>query len=480
MLPATIQALELSGAAEKVRAAGFTVKRGATMAWGIDHELWTWYFHETNKVQPHAYQVNRDEFDDILLNHAISCGVKVHENTKVDRVRFDDEHAIGIEINGTFHSARFVVDASGQYSLIANQHQDKVWDDEFRNLAVYRYYESGTHLADDAAGNILVESIADGWLWKIPLKDGISSVGIVADRDHATEAIRASTLEQWFEQVVKSSDYTSALLEDATGIGPVTATRDWSYSAKRFTGPKHCLIGDAACFIDPLFSTGVHLAIYSATIGAAFVTTALEDPTFAPLAAESFERQYREHYSHFRELARLFYGSNRSIDSYFWQARQITGEDQYAPRDAFVRAVSGQTSHGYERTTLSHGELPSSFLNALDDIEAGRERRRSALDQEDSNGEFFVSADIELVDSALFTGEKYEAGTVIRRTGLSDLPVSPFVAAVVAQLRAESSDMTKLKQILITQGWPNDTVTAALKPTVDLLFLEGILERSAN
>ena len=450
------------------------------MAWGVDHELWTWYFKETNKAQPHAYQVNRDEFDQILLNHAASCGVNVHENTKVDRVHFENEHALGVEIDGKIHSAKFVVDATGQQSLIANQQKNKIWDDEFRNLAAYRYYAGGTHLPHDAAGNILVESTIDGWLWKIPLKGGISSVGIVADRDQATEAIRANTVEQWFNDVVSNSAYTAKFLTNATSIGPVTATRDWSYRAQSFTGPKHCLVGDAACFIDPLFSTGVHLAIYSATIGAAFVTTALENPALAAQAAEAFERQYREHYSHFRELARLFYGSNRSIDSYFWQARQITGEARYSPRDAFVRAVSGQTARGYERTTLSHGALPSSFLSAMEDIETERKSRRESLYLANVADQFMVSSDVELVNTALFTGERFEESTVIRRDGMNDLSISPFVIAVVSQLARAPSSMPDLARRLLTSGWPQTTLNVAFQATIELLYVEGIIENTVS
>ena len=478
LLPATIEALELSGAADKVRAAGFTIKNGATMAWGVNHELWSWYFRETNKAQPHSYQVNRDEFDQILLQHAAECGVRVHENTRAESVRFKGPNAVGITIDGELTESSYVIDATGQHALIADQQEAKTWDDNFRNLAAYRYYRGGTHMSEDAAGNILVESVADGWLWKIPLKDQVSSVGVVADRDSAMESIRTQSLDAWFDEVLESSVYTSSFLEHATALGACTATRDWSYVANHFTGPRHCLIGDAACFIDPLFSTGVHLAIYSATIGAALVTTTFRKPELATAAAEAFERQYRQHYGHFRELAHLFYGSNRSVDSYFWRTRQITGEEQYSPRAAFVRAVSGQASRGYERTTLTHGALPSNFLAAIEDLETDRRNRESSLGDLSDTTLFTIATDLNVEEVALFAGDEFELGMVVRRDGLDDIPISPFVAEVIALVTANPSTTQQLAASLASRDWGSETIRTSLSPTLQLLYVEGIIEQS--
>ena len=476
LLPATMEALELTGAAKKVRAAGFTIKNGATMAWGEDRELWTWYFRETNVSQTFAYQVNRDEFDDILLKHAIDCGVEVHEETQVDRVVFEGNVATGIEIAENIQAAAFVVDGSGQQSLIANQLRQKTWDDDFRNLAVYQYFNGAAHLEGDAAGNILVESVPEGWLWKIPLKHGVSSVGVVADRTKALEAIRKTSVSQWFDGVVNSSLHTAELLAGAKPLGSCSATRDWSYQATSFAGPRHCLIGDAACFIDPLFSTGVHLAIFSAMIAAAYVTTVFRTPALAELAATAFERQYRQQYQHFRELAHLFYGSNQSIDSYFWQTRQITGEDHYTPRAAFVRAVSGQTSRGYERTTLSHGVLPTNFVAALKKLETNRSDREAVTRKLEDDLILTVADGVIVEDSALFTGEIFASGNVIRRPALDDISISPFVAEVIRLIEANTNRRSTIAVALLQLGWPTSAIDSALDPAMRLLFIEGIIE----
>src|SRR5205814_725000 len=108
---------------------------------------------------------------------------------------------------------------------------------------------------------------------------------------------------------------------------------------------------------DPLFSSGVHLALTSGTLAAAYVTTALKEPAMRDAAGQVYKELYYQQYDHFRELAKLFYSSNRSVDSYFWEARRILGLDEsVSPRHAFIQAVAGQPSHGYERAVIDRGE----------------------------------------------------------------------------------------------------------------------------
>ena len=133
------------------------------------------------------------------------------------------------------------------------------------------------------------------------------------------------------------------------------------YVSRRVSGEGWILAGDAACFVDPLFSTGVHLALSSGVMAAALAHSTLKDPAIARPAGEVYQQLYYQQYSHFRELARLFYASNRTVQSYFWEARRILGDDALTPREAFVRATAGQSPRGYERSVLSHGALPGEF-----------------------------------------------------------------------------------------------------------------------
>ena len=134
-----------------------------------------------------------------------------------------------------------------------------------------------------------------------------------------------------------------------TVSGPVVV-KDWSYTSDRMAGDGWVLVGDAACFVDPLFSSGVHLAMMSGVMAAAYVHAAQSDSTIRDPAARVYEELYRTEYSHFRELARLFYASNRTMESYFWEARRILGSgDDEESRRSFIRAVAGQPPRGYER-----------------------------------------------------------------------------------------------------------------------------------
>ena len=135
--------------------------------------------------------------------------------------------------------------------------------------------------------------------------------------------------------------------------------RDWSYVSQRLVGEGYILVGDAACFVDPLFSSGVHLALSSAVLASAYVTSALRTPELREPAAEVYTQLYMQQYHQFREMAALFYASNRSADSYFWEARRIVGgEDAVTAREAFIAAVAGQPPQGYERVVLERGEAP--------------------------------------------------------------------------------------------------------------------------
>ena len=472
LLPATLAVLDEIGVLDAVEGEGFKRKWGATMCWGRDDEPWTWYFRETNKRFPHAYQVWRPRFDQILLDHSRNCGVDVHEGTGVARVLFEGDRATGIELAGGDRiRAAMVVDASGQSSLIARQRSLKVWDPAFRNLAVYGYFRDCLHLDPPDDGNIFIESYANGWLWKIPLADGMASIGAVVDRDLGAKAIRASGLRDFLADQIRAAPRTAALVGAASADGAPRAVRDWSYSASAMTGPGWVLVGDAACFVDPLFSTGVHLAVTAAHIGAAYVVTALTDGDLAADAAHAFERMYRTQYEHFHELARLFYAGNRSVDSYFWEARRITGE-QRPPREAFVRAVSGQAAAGYERSVLSRAVLPLDVESAL------LASRPSAVETNVAGLRPRLAPGIAVEGAAVLGDGRFEHGHVIRGEGRVDLPVSPLVAQLVVRVGSRPGAKTVAglaEDIAAKHGASVERVLPAVLEAALLLLRDRVL-----
>ena len=143
----------------------------------------------------------------------------------------------------------------------------------FRNLALYGYFSQAARLPEPDSSNIFIESIENGWVWTIPLHTGETSVGVVVDSVVGSKKIRSMGAETYFHELLASASYTADLLVHADLEKGPFVVRDWSYMAKRFSGPNYVLVGDAACFIDPLFSSGVHLALSSAVLAAAYVST---------------------------------------------------------------------------------------------------------------------------------------------------------------------------------------------------------------
>ena len=385
LLPASIPILETLGVIDEIEAAGFTPKYGATMVWGRDPEPWSWHFAETNATYPHAYQVWRPTFDQMLLDNAQRNGVNVRQGCRVvdAAVETDQPPTVTIESSDTSretHRADWIVDASGQNGFLARRLDLRTHDEFFRNLAVYSYYRGADRLPEPDAGNIFIEAYEHGWSWAIPLPDDVMSVGVVVDAAWGGSQLTDQPTEEFYRQQLAMTGRTAAMLSEAEIIDEPRVIRDWSYTSQRLVGDGYILVGDAACFIDPLFSSGVHLALSSAVLASAYVTSALRDPDMREPAAEVYTQLYMQQYHQFREMAALFYASNRTSDSYFWEARRITQtSDDVSPREAFIAAVAGQPPQGYERVVLEKGEAPSDFVEGVAAVESERARRDTEM-----------------------------------------------------------------------------------------------------
>ena len=491
LLPASMPVLAELGALPAVEAAGFLPKYGATMVWGRDPDPWSWTFRESSPRYPHAFQVVRAQFDDILLRNAAAQGVDVREGHRVlaaeagpDGATFRVEDEEGGERTAR---ARFVVDASGRAGLIGRARGLREADPFFRNLAVYGYYAGGSRLPEPHANDILIESIADGWLWAIPLHTGVVSAGAVVDSAVGRERIAALGAEAFLRERIATGPRTAALLEGATLTGAPSVVRDWSYASRELAGEGFALAGDAACFIDPLFSSGVHLALSSGVLAAAYATSALKDPELGRAAAAVYDEQYRRQYQHFRELARLFYASNRTVDSYFWEARRITGGDEAEPaRLAFVRAVAGQPPAGYERAVLAHGEAPRSFTEAVGAVERAREARAAAFDGRFGDGLPRLLAAVPALMPEARLERKPVAGegefawgqVIVTPEREEGAPVSDLVALVVAQIDGRRTVGDVLGRLGARIGADAlDRLRPGIVQALRLLHVEGVIQQ---
>jgi halogenation protein CepH len=385
LLPASIPVLEELGVLPAIQQAGFLPKWGATMVWGREKTPWSWYFRETNQKHPHAYQVWRPHFDQLLLDNSRAHGVEVREGHTVRQVLFENGRAVGVRFTANDATegvayAHFIVDASGQSALLGRQLDVRRWDPLFQNLAVYGYFAGAQRLSTPNETNILVESYPHGWFWNIPLHTGWMSVGAVVDSHSGQEGIRHSGPQRFLMEQIAQAPYTRQMLQEANlATGPFVL-KDWSYVSDEVVGNGYILVGDAACFVDPLFSSGVHLALMAGVLAAAYVTTSLKDPSMCQAAGCVYKDLYSKEYGHFRDMAALFYSSNRTLNSYFWEARRLLGGDsRLSPRQAFIHAVAGQPPRGYERVVLEHGEAPLEFVHSVRLVESERATRRAQL-----------------------------------------------------------------------------------------------------
>jgi len=488
LLPASIPILEELGALSAVENAGFLKKYGATMVWGSGDAPWSWYFKETSQRYPHSYQVWRPQFDQILLDNAKAQGVTVLEGHQVTEVIFDGDEAVGVEFinqQGETGEAqcRFVVDASGQSTLLARHLESRQWDPFFQNLAVYAYFTGAEPLPDPDQNNIFIESYRYGWLWSIPLHTGRTSVGVVVDSATGQEGIQQNGAKVFLEAQLAQSNNTRAMLQNAKMESEPTVVRDWSYTAEKMYGPGYIMAGDAACFVDPLFSSGVHLALMSGVLASAYVTTALNNPDMAEDAGQVYQELYLKEYNQFREMARLFYSSNLSAESYFWAARRITDSDEYSPRHSFIQAVAGQPPRGYERVVLDRGQAPDKFVESVRAVETERQARTqwlTALGGDPQRNQVLnavpkLAEGIQIQRRPVLAEGEFVEGYVLNTVSQPEgTPCSPLVAAVIGEIdgqKSVSDIVDGLGQHLDQAG--HAQLEEAVSRTIEILYVDG-------
>ena len=486
LLPASLPVLEELGVLPAVQAAGFLPKWGATMVWGKDGKPWSWYFRETNPNNPHAYQVWRPVFDQLLLDNSRACGVDVREGHQVVEVLYEEGRASGVryrnddERHGAVR-ARFVVDASGQAALLGRRLELRRWDPFFRNLAVYGYVTGAHRLPAPDETNIFIEAHPHGWSWTIPLHTGWTSVGTVMDSHHGQERLSKGELRENFLRQVAEAPNTARLLRDAELVSGPQVVRDWSYTSERLVGEGYILVGDAACFIDPLFSSGVHLALMSGVLAAAYVSTALKDPGMAEAAGQVYAELYGKEYNHFRTMAQLFYSSNRTAESYFWEARRLLDDQEsLSPRHAFIHAAAGQSPRGYERVVLERGEAPAPFVRNVRAVESARAERRAHLASPGAPESLLAAvpslgAGVAVRRKPVLGEGEFVWGHVLITVGYPEgTPCSPLAAQVVSLIDGRTSVSELLDRLCAGQdeGQYAAIGSAALQ-TLRILHVDG-------
>lgn len=273
LLPYSMDAFDRLGLREKIEAAGFMPKHGAEIASGCGtRELRFHFKNGFRSKRESAYQVTRADFDKLLLDHAREQGAEVREETQVSCIAFT-ENGVELETNGGSIEADYVIDASGRNSLVGTHFGLKKSYHELKKFAVYAHYEN-VDRAEGIDGTLTrMVRTSKSWFWMIPLSETRTSVGVVMNLDEFKSA--GVSPEETLAAAIANQPVVQAKMQNAKLVSPVYATGDYSYRNEQFTGDRWILAGDAAGFIDPVFSSGVFLAILTGEESANAVMGAL-------------------------------------------------------------------------------------------------------------------------------------------------------------------------------------------------------------
>jgi len=347
LLSATLPIFDAIGATDAIERHGFLRKPGGTFQWGRQKEPWSFWFREDPGGRPYGYQVVRAEFDDILLKNARAHGAEVHEQHAVTAIDTSGPTPVVSvrRVDGREFTLRprFLIDASGQQAVLGRQHTLRRFNEFFKNLAIFGYFTGAERLPGELANNLLGAAFGDGWFWYIPLHDDTMSVGAVIDV-RRWQSIASSDPEGTYRDLISRCPPIATRLTQATLVSPVRIIRDYSYDSTRFYGRGFLLAGDAACFIDPIFSTGVHLACLAAYLGGRTAIRIVRGEVDEAAGLAAYDATYRSAFDRYLRFLYFFYDHNVEADSYFWQARRILEHvpDDMEARTAFVRLISGR------------------------------------------------------------------------------------------------------------------------------------------
>ena len=329
LVPATNRVFDELGFLDQMDEMGFPRKYGAVWSSGTNART---YDHEWEGVlpqapadirfaereqegveKPYTWHVDRGKFDLAYLQHAHELGAKVYEGIRIDHVDLDGDSHAGVryrigrkEVSNT---CRMIVDASGRKTQLGNQLGLRVPDPVFDQYALHTWFE-GFDRGDEKANFIWVHflPITNTWVWQIPISETITSIGVVTQKKHFRAA--KANHDQFFWNNVASRPELHEKLSVATQLRPLRPEGDYSYAMEKIVGDRWALVGDAARFVDPIFSSGVSIACNSARFLSWDLLRALETDELGSHGFENYATTMRHGTRNWYEFISLFYRLN--------------------------------------------------------------------------------------------------------------------------------------------------------------------------
>ncbi|MGY0505763.1 NAD(P)/FAD-dependent oxidoreductase [Luteimonas sp. e5] len=324
LLPMNIPILERIGALEKVREVGL-LKLGADFP-GVDGGYNVFDFRRALRPNPgFAFQVRRSEFDQVLFEHARECGADAHDGVRVVRAEEGADGRLCVfDDQGRAWLARHVLDASGRDTFLGNKLKLKRKNPKHASAAVFSHFEGVARRPGRDAGNVSICRHAHGWIWMIPLRDGTTSVGAVCWPDYLKT--RRGGMEEFLMQTLATVPDVAQRMQGARRVAPVHVTGNYTYECRRMHGPGWTLIGDAYAFVDPMFSSGVYLAMHSAEQAAHMVDAALCEPAREAALQRRFQREFDSGLDEFKWFIYRF--TSPAMRALFAQPRNVLGVER--------------------------------------------------------------------------------------------------------------------------------------------------------
>jgi flavin-dependent dehydrogenase len=330
LLPMNLPVFERLGVLDKVRAMG-VFKPGADFEADNERGYNTYAFRRAiGNSPPHAYQVWRQDFDKMLFDHARSCGADAREGHEVTEMLQHGPRNSVVSVNADDGSryriiARYVVDASGRDTFLSLRNKLRRKNAEHQSAAIFGHFRNAESRPGEDAGNISIYRFEHGWMWMIPLPEGVMSIGAVCRPEYLKQ--RKGRTVEFLLDTLRQNPGLEKRIEHATLIDEeIRVTGNYSYDSTRMGGAGWVMIGDAFAFLDPVFSSGVYLAMSGAEQAAQVVDAALNEPRREAKLLKQLERRQRLGMARFSffiyrfngpVMARMFRGPQNT-----WQVEQ--------------------------------------------------------------------------------------------------------------------------------------------------------------
>lgn len=352
LLPMTLPIFEQLGVAEQIRDIGI-LKHGAEFnAPAGENRRETFYFDfALDKNHPYAYEIHRPEFDQILFRNALSKGVDAREHIKVTDISFDRDGSANVTAETQTgeqqqFKARFLIDASGRETFLSRRFKLKQKSKQHNSAAIFGHFDNVERRADKDAGNISIYWFEHGWFWMIPLKGGRTSVGAVSYPEYLKT--RSGSTEDFLQQSIDLVPEIRQRMEKAKLVGEVRATGNFTYGSSKMYGDKRenwLLIGDAYAFIDPVFSSGIHIAMSGAVKAADAIDACLDEPESSHMILGQYREQITQALKTFSWLIHRF--NSPAIQKLF-----MAPSNQWRIQESLISLLAGDL---YRDTPVQKG-----------------------------------------------------------------------------------------------------------------------------